>query len=658
MKNRSFNPRLELCAIAVSLLIHSTLAQSTIITYQGRVTDNGTNFTGIGQFKFALATGTNSSRQATATATVTSGFVTSIAVVNGGSGYTAPPTIAITGGGGAGATATANVSGGAVTSITVNNPGSGYTNQPAVFIAAPSPSFSYVTYWSNDGTSTNGSEPATAIGVSVNNGLFVVPLGDTTLLNMASLGALTFAQPNLQLRIWFSDGINGFAALNPAQNLTATPYAVVATGVTGLPGLSGQQSTNGSPNLIAGAAVNYILPGVTGATIAGGGGTNSNGSEYASNSVAANYGTVSGGDGNVVSNYAGTVGGGEANSVNGKYAAVAGGRQNLATADYSTVGGGWDNRATGLGSTVAGGTGNSASGEGATVGGGTMGVDLAGLHLNIASGTSATVPGGYQNFAKGDYSFAAGNGASALHANSFVWGDGLANSSFFSSTAAGQFAVRAYGGVLLAANVQIGTNSSDYRRLAIGGGNAQGFLYGYFPTFPDQINLGYNYFADSAGGHIINTGGATSRISVGYGTIELAVGPVAGAPFTQRLYADSSGVTVRGTFNNLSDRNAKQDFAPVSPTEILEEVTQLPLSKWSYKEDPKTRHVGPVAQDFHSIFKIGTDDKHIAPMDEAGVAFAAIQGLNAKLEEARKENSELKVRLDALEEIVRKAKSN
>ena len=54
MKNRSFNPRVGLCVIALSLLIHATLAQNAIFTYQGRVTDNGTNFTGIGQFKFTI----------------------------------------------------------------------------------------------------------------------------------------------------------------------------------------------------------------------------------------------------------------------------------------------------------------------------------------------------------------------------------------------------------------------------------------------------------------------------------------------------------------------------------------------------------------------------------------------------------------------------
>jgi hypothetical protein len=626
----AFTAALVLCVV----LMNSTAnAQNTIITYQGRVTDNGTNFSGSGQFKFALVTGTNSSRQATATATLTSGFVTSITVVDGGVGYTSAPSVTISGGGGSGATATANVSGGAVTSITVNNAGSGYSSPPTVFIALPPPNISYTTYWSNDGTSTNGSQPAAAISINVNNGLFVVPLGDTALLNMGSISAFLFTQPNLQLRIWFSDGVNGFAVMNPAQNLTPAPYAIFANGVNGPPGLSGQQNTNGAPNLIAGAAVNYISQGVVGATIAGGGGTNIvNGSASASNYITASYGTISGGEGNFVNNYAGTIGGGTGNGAGGQYGTVAGGSANSANADYATVGGGNGNAATGYGATVAGGTGNWASGSGATVGGGNLGGFFGAFYQNIASGEGATIPGGFNNLAQGRYSFAAGNWAAALHDYSFVWNDGHGIPPGFSSTAPSQFAVRAAGGVLLAADVQIGTSSADYHRLTLGGGNSLGFLYGSFPAFPDEIALGYNYYWDAGGtGHTINTGGATSRLGVGYGYIVLDVGGVNSAPTTQRLIANATGVTVTGTFNNSSDRNAKQEFKPVSPSQILEKVAQLPLSEWSYKEDAATRHIGPVAQDFHSIFDIGTDDKHIAPMDEGGVALAAIQGLNQKL---------------------------
>jgi hypothetical protein len=201
--------------------------QSTVFTYQGRVLDNGTNFNGNGQFKFALVTSTNANHQATATANAPSGgFITIINPTFGGNGYTNAPTVTITGGGGSGATATATVSGGVVTGIQVTDPGSGYTSTPMVTIAAPPADIAYMTYWSNDGTSSStGSEPIAAVGVGVVNGLFTVVLGDTTIANMTAISASSFTQPNLQLRIWFNDGVNGSAALSPVQNLTPAPYA-------------------------------------------------------------------------------------------------------------------------------------------------------------------------------------------------------------------------------------------------------------------------------------------------------------------------------------------------------------------------------------------------------------------------------------------------
>jgi hypothetical protein len=55
---------------------------------------------------------------------------------------------------------------------------------------------------------------------------------------------------------------------------------------------------------------------------------------------------------------------------------------------------------------------------------------------------------------------------------------------------------------------------------------------------------------------------------------------------------------------------------------------------------------------------VGEDDRHITEVDEGGVALAAIQGLNQKLNEKDAEIQELKERLEALEKIVLNQKSN
>jgi len=61
--------------------------------------------------------------------------LTSIEVVHGGTGFTSPPTVAITGGGGSGATATATVSGGVITGITLGAAGSGYKTNPTITLS-------------------------------------------------------------------------------------------------------------------------------------------------------------------------------------------------------------------------------------------------------------------------------------------------------------------------------------------------------------------------------------------------------------------------------------------------------------------------------------------------------------------------------------------
>jgi hypothetical protein len=82
-----------------------------------------------------------------------------------------------------------------------------------------------------------------------------------------------------------------------------------------------------------------------------------------------------------------------------------------------------------------------------------------------------------------------------------------------------------------------------------------------------------------------------------------------------------------------SDRNLKENFEPISPIEVLEKVAALPISFWNFKQSTTERHLGPMAQDFHSAFGLGGDDRHIAVLDEGGVALAAIQGVDQKLRE-------------------------
>ena len=83
--------------------------------------------------------------------------------------------------------------------------------------------------WSNDATSVAGSEPTDAVTLVVTDGLFTVLIGDTTLVNMGALPADLFATyPDVSLRVWFDDGVNGSSQLTPDTRLSSVPYALAA----------------------------------------------------------------------------------------------------------------------------------------------------------------------------------------------------------------------------------------------------------------------------------------------------------------------------------------------------------------------------------------------------------------------------------------------
>jgi Chaperone of endosialidase len=111
---------------------------------------------------------------------------------------------------------------------------------------------------------------------------------------------------------------------------------------------------------------------------------------------------------------------------------------------------------------------------------------------------------------------------------------------------------------------------------------------------------------------------------------------------------ETSGNVVAKGVTLVSDRNAKTNFSSINALEVLNKVVQLPVSRWNYKSDASSlKHIGPMAQDFHKAFNLnGSDDTHVSAVDMQGVAFAAIQGLNLKLET---ENATLRASLATLE---------
>src|SRR6476469_3332518 len=106
-----------------------------------------------------------------------------------------------------------------------------------------------------------------------------------------------------------------------------------------------------------------------------------------------------------------------------------------------------------------------------------------------------------------------------------------------------------------------------------------------------------------------------------------------------------------------SDRNLKKNIAPADTDAILKKVSALPISTWTYLDEPAAvRHLGPMAQDFHASFGLGNDDRTFHSVDAHGVALAAIQALEhvvkeqeQRIEKLEDENRALGQRLRALD---------
>lgn len=119
------------------------------------------------------------------------------------------------------------------------------------------------------------------------------------------------------------------------------------------------------------------------------------------------------------------------------------------------------------------------------------------------------------------------------------------------------------------------------------------------------------------------------------GINEFAIRSSGGARFITSANL-TSGVSLApgGTsWSVVSDRNRKKDIEPLDPEEVLDRLVEVPISSWRYqweKED-STPHIGPMAQDFKGAFFPDRDDKVITTLEADGVALAAIQGLNEKL---------------------------
>jgi hypothetical protein len=397
--------------------------------------------------------------------------------------------------------------------------------------------------------------------------------------------------------------LGGNAGTNPQTDFLGTsddqPLVLAANGqLLGRIEAISPGTGNFTANIVMGNPDNAVRPGVRGAVIAGGGLPLSNPNEFfRPNVVTDNFGTVGGGHANVAgiddaspSNASwATVGGGADNRAAGQSATVSGGEKNFAINNSATISGGKENTARGVSSTVAGGADNEAAALDSVVSGGSFntagstGAVVAGGTGNSALGSSSVIGGGELNCAGGNYSWAGGRRSKVRPATE---------------------------------SMEVLTGCDNVPGAGVPGGDQGTFIWADSQNANFQSTGPNQFLVRAQGGVYFGTGGPVSFPADAF--ISTSTG----------AYMDSNGV-----WQLPSGQVLKTGFQAIDPLDILDRLLRLPMRSWSYKASPESdRHLGPVAEEFHASFGLGSDDASISWVDASGVALAAIQGLNQRLE--------------------------
>lgn len=411
--------------------------------------------------------------------------------------------------------------------------------------------------------------------------------------------------------------LGGNAGTVPGANFLGTSDAQpLELKVNGTRGLRLEPTATGVPNIIAGSSINSAGPGTFGATVSGGHGNTSSGA----------FSTVPGGSNNLAA---------------GDYSFAAG-RRARANHNGDFV---WaDSNDTDFNSTApnqfliraAAGVAintNDPAGRALSVNGpvGVSGSNTLEFGAYLAGKHSNAGKIGYQTFTPGALDIV-GAGTNAISRRIKFWAEAGAT---FNGTGTNPLVVVA-NTVDEPASLSFTAPFSTWRI----GQNKPPDAPGAFDSF-----------------FIYQQSVATTRLLI---TDSGRVGLGTNSPTHPLHLANGAYCTAAGVWTSVCDRNAKENFTPVHGREILAKVAALPITEWKYKvETNGVRHLGPTAQDFHAAFGLGQSDKTIGAVDADGVTLAAIQGLNALLNEQREEiralrahNREMERRLKLLEGLI------
>jgi len=202
--------------------------------------------------------------------------VITIAIENGGTGYTEIPNVNITGGGGSSAAATATIgAGNAVTSITVTNVGSSYETVPSVFVDVPRrsiPTADVKTTTESFDYATHGLAAAEAVKYMDGGGTAITGLTDeaTYYVSALGLGNNAFRLAATAAAAAGRTALAGVAISGTGGQFTCTATTLAAGDrvvITGTLGGTGSITGYSTGTIYTVSAVTGTSPSVTGFTL-------------------------------------------------------------------------------------------------------------------------------------------------------------------------------------------------------------------------------------------------------------------------------------------------------------------------------------------------------------------------------------------------------
>ncbi len=398
------------------------------------------------------------------------------------------------------------------------------------------------------------------------------------------------------------------------------------------------------------------------------------------------YDFIGGGEGNTAGGHYSTIGGGYYNLTDSSYSFVGGGYGDTALGDYSTVGGGYNNVTALQASTIAGGYANQALGQYDFIGGG---------YVNQTTGGNGFIGGGHQNYAQGQYSSIAGGLAN--HTDSqmvFIGGGGYNYAEGTASAIVGgersavygthSFIGGGYQDTVFGDNSNIcgGSNnvvtiaSEGYSVIGGGGGNKNESAYsviggglsnltgGAFSTIPGgkdnsatgdfSYAAGYSAWAFHKSTFVWNGDTTGSFISTDTGQFLInapgGVGINTASPTGAEL--DVNGDIRCVSLTQTSDIRFKKNIKTIN--NALASVMLIDGVKYDWKNEltdnrkfNERRQIGLVAQDVEEVFPelVSTDDQGYKSVSYSKMTAVLLEAIK----ELKKENDELKSRMDIME---------